>query len=163
MEANKNNISVRSVKDFFRTDLTPNIGEITVEHRKPSNHEKKSAEFLLKKFGGIFKFLPGQGDIGLKTPDVNWSGILLEIKSAKGKSSVDSQIRKALQQVNNNGVILLDVSENKKSITQVKKEIINRIRRETDKKQIENLNLNIIIIKNNILLDVLEITKKVKA
>ena len=151
---------VRSVKDCFRKNLTPNKGRIITKRRKPSEHEMKIAKLLLRKFGGTINFLAGKGEMGLKTPDANWSGRLLEIKRAKGKSSADSQTRKALEQIKGNGVILLDISENTKSVIQIKQEIIHRIKRETSHKNKKDLNLNIIIIKNRRVIDILEITKK---
>lgn len=150
-------IEVRSVKDSFRQRLTPGIGEIDSRQREPSKHEISMAEVVVKKFGGKIKFLKADVQSGIKMPDAMWSGIKLEIKSAKGKSSIDSQTRKGLQQIKGEGVILLDVSGSKKSIKEIRQEAIHRTRRYLLSNQ--KGHVNIIIVRNKEVIDVLEIQK----
>ncbi|MGI6423593.1 MAG: hypothetical protein ACOX0X_03205 [Candidatus Dojkabacteria bacterium] len=150
-------IKVKSVKNTFRKRLTPGIGKIDKRQREPSKHEMSMAEVVIREFGGKIQFLAGKGDLGLKTPDALWSGIKLEIKSAKGKSSIDSQTRKGLQQIQGEGVIFLDISGSKKSIKEIRQETIHRTRRYLLSNQ--KGNVNIIIVKNKKIIDVLEIKK----
>ncbi|MGI6484272.1 MAG: hypothetical protein ACOX0R_01425 [Candidatus Dojkabacteria bacterium] len=153
-------IEVRSIKNTFRKRLTPGVGDIDRRQRKPSKHEMSMAEVVVKEFGGKIKFLKVDVQSGIKMPDAIWSGIKLEIKTAKGRSSIDSQTRKGLQQIKGEGVILLDVSGNKKSIKEIKKEAIHRTRRYLLNNQ--RGNVNIIIVRNKEVIDMLEI-KKVEA
>ena len=150
-------IEVRSVKDSFRKRLIPNVGDIDSRQREPSKHEMSMAEVAIKEFGGKIIFLKVDVQSGIKMPDALWSGVKLEIKSAKGRSSIDSQTRKGLQQIKGEGVILLDVSGSKKSIKEIQQETIHRTKRYLLSNQ--KGNVNIIIVRNKKIIDVLEIKK----
>lgn len=150
-------IEVRSVKNTFRKRLTPGIGNIDRRQREPSKHEMGMAEVVIKEFGGKIIFLKVDVQSGIKMPDALWSGVKLEIKSAKGRSSIDSQTRKGLQQIKGEGVILLDVSGSKKSIKEIQQETIHRTKRYLLSNQ--KGNVNIIIVRNKKIIDVLEIKK----
>lgn len=153
-------IKVRSIKNSFRKELTSTVGNIDVSQRKPSKHEMSMVKVVVEKFGGDIFFLQGKGDIGLKTPDAIWSSLKLEIKKATGKSSIDSQTRKGLQQINGDGIILLDVSNNKKSVREIRNNAIHRVKRYLLSNPVGKV--NIIIVKRKKVVDVLEI-KKVEA
>ncbi len=117
-------VKIRSIKDNFRKDLIPNTGSIFVQERRPNPHEMDMAQWILKKFGGDITFLRENRDKALETPDAIWAGIELEIKKASGTSSVNNRTRKGIYQLNGNGILLLDISENQKNIEVLKQEAI---------------------------------------
>ena len=153
-------IEVRSIKNIFRKRLTPGIGNIDRRQRKPSKHEMSMAEIVVKEFGGKIIFLAERGREAIKTPDAIWSGIKLEIKRASGNSSVSNRVRKAISQLGEKGIILLDISRNKKGIEELKNEAIRRVRRSLVDNNLRNIHLQIIFMKNKRIMEILEIKKR---
>lgn len=155
-------LTIRSVKKSFRKDLIPTVGELVQTKRKLSLHELEMSQWIIEKFGGEVISLRARGGLkSTKTPDVLWVGFKLEIKRAKGKSSVDNSVNKGIQQVMWDGILLLDISENKKSFRQIKNEAIHRVERNLGtSKTSGQVSIYLLFVKNKKLLDVIEIRRK---
>lgn len=153
-------IKVRSVKNSFRKELISTVGDVDITNRKPSKHEMSMAEVVVKEFGGDILFLKEKRKECVKMPDALWSGVRLEIKRAFGNISVDNSVRKAVKQISGEGVILLDVSKNRKDIEKLKAEAINRVERSGNNSSLVEIHIQIIFVKRKRIVDVLEITKR---
>jgi len=160
-EQNKKKIiCVKNVTESFRKNFKSNQGEIVEKNRKLSKHERDMARWVIKKFGGEIHAVQVKRQEHIKTPDVIWDGMNLEIKKASGTSSIDNSIDKGTQQIGKKGIILLDISENRKNIEQIKNEVIHRVIRNHVKGSIKTIHAYIIFVKNNKLVGVIEIKKR---
>lgn len=149
---------VETVKDNFRTNLKPCIGEIVTKEKKPNTHESMVVNFLFRVIGGSFIFL--KESRRATQADVLWSGQSLEIKKASGKSSISNRLRKGIKQVGNSGIILLDVTDNQKTLIEIRKDIIHYTRRNVLEYKQNLFRLDIIIFKSNKIKDILRFKSK---
>ena len=71
-------------------------------------HEKRAADFLAVERGADITFLVPNRTVGQKTPDIEMSGLLWEIKVPKGKGSrtIENTLRQATKQSPN---VILDL------------------------------------------------------
>lgn len=123
---------------------TPGKGQIGIEDGiNVSSHKNEIAyaKVLHQKFGGDI-VLQAEDHIVRKS-DYVWNDKLWEHKTINSKTSVDSQIRSALGQVEKNpGGVILQKTSDKCSLKTIKECVIHRLNRETSRKyNIEKLDI----------------------
>lgn len=99
----------------YYDDATPGKGNITLQdgydlkmHDLEKEWEMPIAKLLHRRFGGDITLLAEINENRVKTADYLWNESLWELKSPSNYSGINSRLRKALQQINNNpgGVII---------------------------------------------------------
>lgn len=113
--------------EYFRNS-NPGKGSITYDNgfNKLSHaDEVKTAQWLLRTFGGDIVLLTESEIEGEKRADFLWNGRLWDLKTVSTAKAADSAVRKGLKQIfDNPGGIILDYGNNPVSMDNVKK-IIN--------------------------------------
>ena len=101
-------IPKKFLKDIFGNNK-PNMGSVFVEKsRQDRADDIKLAYFLKKKFGGNYTVLSDITPQGVKVPDLLLNGkALFENKNVTSLSSLDSQVRRALNQLDKDNLIKL--------------------------------------------------------
>lgn len=98
------------VTDSFAHGNAPCSGTIMKEAGYKDNsggHETKIAEGLRQSIGGNVLHINNKGNV--TKPDVNWIGKDWEIKSTSSVTSIDTQVRKGLEQIAKyNGNLIVD-------------------------------------------------------
>ena len=96
------------LKDIFGNNK-PGIGSVFVEKsRQDRTDDIKLAYYLKKKFGGDYTVLSDITPQGIKVPDLLLSGkALFENKNVTSLSSLDSQVRRALSQLDKDNLTKL--------------------------------------------------------
>lgn len=104
-----------SVKAEYEKAATPKHGQFVIQsgyNVSRRRQEVETALLLHNTYGGNIELI--HEDASKKTADYNWRGKLWELKSVSSLTSVDTQLRKAIKQIENNaGGILLDISNYK--------------------------------------------------
>lgn len=107
---------IKNVTKEYLDKAKPNQGKITKDDNFKDNehkHEKEVVQFIYSKFGGNFHHIQEIDKTeGKKYPDFKWDNKKWEIKKASSKSTVDSNLRKAINQVNKSGGIVLEIQKN---------------------------------------------------
>jgi hypothetical protein len=85
------------------------------------NNEKEIGEWFINRFGGILLFLKESAVNGEKTPDFLWNNnILVEIKESSGSnSSLNNAFKTGSKQIDNVGILLIDVTKSKEKIRNI--------------------------------------------
>lgn len=93
------------------------------------SEEIKIALWLHNTFGGHIKLIKENSkSYGMKTSDYEWNGKLWELKTLKSEKSIDSALRKGIEQIfMNPGGVILDFETNFDNINQIEKNIKSRI------------------------------------
>lgn len=108
---------------------------------KKHTEEKDIAKLLVNEFGEDIELLLENNKA---MPDYLWNNKLWELKSASSKTSIDTQIRKGISQIQSNiGGIVLDIRNSKLSNAQILSAIYYRINRSCNK------TIDVIIVKDN--------------
>lgn len=96
-------------KEKLLNNATPNIGRI-YKQAEPSEKEERLINWLFKNIGGDITFLSEANQDGMKSPDLFWRGVKMDIKHTAGSlNTLQSHITNAMKQTDRGGVIL-DVS-----------------------------------------------------
>lgn len=107
--------NIRNVTQNYIINATPNKGKIDKDKYfidKTHTHEIDTVKFLYNKLGGYFQHIQEIDNTeGIKYPDFIWNNKRWEIKRASSKSTIDSNLRKAIHQIDKNGGVILDVSK----------------------------------------------------
>jgi len=90
---------------------TPGIGDITYEKgAKASNKELNTYHWIRDNIGGDIKVLAERNVNGVKNPDAEWRGTLLDVKHTSGTiGTLSKQIQVAMRQTSN-GSTIVDIS-----------------------------------------------------
>lgn len=138
--------SVQNVMPEYLRKATPGIGNVLQDPGyNPHSHadEIKTAQWLLKNFGGNIVLLNESDNEGEKRADYLWNGQLWDLKSTTTAKAADSAIRKGLKQIKENpGGIILDYGNNAVSLDELQKTIDSRMLRGSGN------DADIIVIKN---------------
>ena len=117
--------------------------------------EIKNANIINNEYGGNIQMLNERVD--QKTADMLWNDKLWEIKNVSSHSSIDHAIRNGLKQIiDNQGGIILNVDNSKLELDEIKNVIQKRFNRAGE----EYKNLNVIIVKNDKILENMTIEKE---
>lgn len=98
----------KDVTASFRETRNPGIGEYHEEPgANPSDTERKTAEWLIQRFGGNIEVLKRQETNVIKTPDYRWDGKLWDEKTCSSLRSIADHISDSKDQIRKNpgGVI----------------------------------------------------------
>lgn len=102
--------------EYFGT-ANPGEGSISYDNGydvSSHQHEVQMANFLFEKFGGDFHLLSEADEDGVKMPDYIWNKKYWELKSTSTTNASKTALRKALQQLKEDGGgIILDYREGK--------------------------------------------------
>lgn len=117
--------------EYFNNN-TEGIGDILFDdcyNVADHSDEVKIAIFLHNTFGGTVKLIKENSrGFGVKTSDYEWNGKLWELKTLKSEKSIDSALRKGLEQIYiNPGGVILDFEINFENTIQIEKNIKSRI------------------------------------
>ena len=120
------------VTNEYLNKSTKEIGSITFDNNyNVSEHsdEVQVAIWLHNNFGGNIKLIKENSrGFGVKTSDYEWNGHLWELKTLKTAKSIDSALRKAIEQIfTNPGGVILNFENGIDSISQIEKMIKSRI------------------------------------
>lgn len=125
--------SVQNVMPEYLRKATPGAGSIVTDagyNKNAHADEMKTAQWLLKNFGGNIVLLNESDNEGEKRADYLWNGQLWDLKSTTTAKAADSAIRKGLKQIKENpGGIILDYGNNAVSLDELQKTIDSRMLR----------------------------------
>lgn len=117
--------------------------------------EIKNANIINNELGGNIQMLNERVD--QKTADMLWNDKLWEIKNVSSHSSIDHAIRNGLKQIiDNQGGIILNIDNSKLELDEIKNVIQKRFNRAGE----EYKNLNVILVKNDKILENMTIEKE---
>lgn len=137
----------RDVTDEYKKNARPGVGSVTREAGyKQANNEIAIAEMLVRKQGGDIVLLKKKEGYKTLSPDYRWNGRLWDLKRASSASSVDSSVRHALKQINDDpGGIILDFGNKNIPLSEIVPKLDYRIGR--SKRYFKPV--DVIIIKND--------------
>lgn len=120
------------VTSEYLNKSTKEIGSIIFDNDyNVSEHsaEVEIAIWLHNSFGGNIKLIKENSrGFGVKTSDYEWNGRLWELKTLKSAKSIDSALRKAIEQIfGNPGGVILDFENGIDNISQIEKMIKSRV------------------------------------
>lgn len=120
------------VTEFYYQNAHPQNGKIFFEQSYNfSLHEEEliMAKWIFSNLGGNIKLLSEMSGIyGKKQADFEWNGKLWELKTLKSERSIDSALRKAIEQIYNNpGGVILDFGKNKVQLPLIESAVKSRI------------------------------------
>jgi hypothetical protein len=149
--------SVMSVMPEYLRKASPGVGTIAFDEGYNKNShadEIKTAQWLLKNFGGNIVLLNESDNEGEKRADFIWNGQFWDLKSTTTAKAADSAIRKGLKQIKENpGGIILDYGTNAVSLDDVQKTIDGRMLRGSGN------NADIMVVKNGQVVKILRYKK----
>lgn len=107
----------------------PETGKVIhVQDMSKKAHELHVAELLNKKYGGEIIIRKETNKRKIKTSDFFWRGQSWELKGVStSESSIDGQLRKALQQVKTFGGVILDFGNEEIELAEVERIVDKRI------------------------------------
>ena len=90
---------------------TPGIGSVSFQPGASlSPNEQNAVDWMHDNLGGDITVLARSHVSGVKSPDIEWRGELVDIKHVRGNlNSLDKVVRTAMHQTNNNGAFI-DIS-----------------------------------------------------
>lgn len=145
-------------KEYFQSARSAKE-RIKIEEGVDLTEEKNAianAKILNDFFGDSITVLKAINADKQKTPDYLWRGKLWEQKTVSSAKAIDSALRKALKQIQENpGGIILDITNNKDSLDDIYKAIESRIERRNFTGDID-----VIIIKNKKIVSILRHKKR---
>lgn len=96
----------KTPRDIIFGDNTPNDGSVVVEKSRQNRSDDIELANLFKtRFGGDYTVISDIAETGIKTPDLLLSKhAVFEYKKVSSDSSVDSQVKKALKQLDRNNL-----------------------------------------------------------
>ncbi len=120
------------VTSEYLNKSTKEIGSITFDNDYnvgEHSDEIRIAIWLHNCFGGDIKLIKENSrGFGVKTSDYEWNGRLWELKTLKTAKSIDSALRKAIEQIFvNPGGVILNFENGIDSISKIEKMIKSRI------------------------------------
>ena len=91
----------KTLRDIIFGDNTPNDGSVVMEKSRQNRSDDIELANLFKtRFGGDYTVISDIAETGIKTPDLLLSKhAVFEYKKVSSDSSVDSQVKKALKQL----------------------------------------------------------------
>ena len=92
-------------------------------NKKDHVEEVKFADWLHETLGGDIRVLKESDIEGQKMPDYIWNDKTLELKSVSSISAVDRQIHKAVKQIDESGMIAIDITNYREDADKLIKEI----------------------------------------
>lgn len=125
---------IEDCTEEFIQNSTPGIGSISVDSKsKLNSKEYKTAEALMRDFGGDIKVLNENNVIGIKNPDYLWNDKLWDEKDATSLNSVDKQIRSGIKQIKTNpGGVIVTLNDDSVSFKAIESVAENRMLRYPD-------------------------------
>ena len=126
--------AIIDVTDEYKKSSTPGVGKIVFDE----NYDKKShleemdfANWIHNTLGGDIRALSESTIDGQKMPDFIWKERKLELKTISSIPSIDRQIHKAAKQIDEKGIIAIDISGRTEDIEKTIKEIEYRFPKRT--------------------------------
>lgn len=115
LAARDQNVVVQDATEEVLQTATPHVGSINYaanwpERQKVGEEEQKFASWLLNTLGGDITYVPRSVT---PTPDYVWEGSNAELKTLTTKSlnALSHKIREASDQVGNDGIVFLDLTD----------------------------------------------------
>ena len=145
-------------KEYFRSARSVKE-KVEIEEGVDLAEEKNAianAKILNDFFGDSITVLKAANTDKQKTPDYLWRGKLWEQKTTSSAKAIDSALRKAMKQIQENpGGIILDITNNKDSLDEIYKAIESRIERRNFTGDID-----VIVIKSKKIVSILRHKKR---
>lgn len=117
--------NIKDITNEYIKNSQPGIGKVIVEdgvYLKSHQEEIKTAEWLVDTFGGDVTVLKEVYNI--KTPVFLWNNQKVELKNVSSDTSIDKRIQKALKQIENQGVVIIELINYSNGIDKAQNQII---------------------------------------
>lgn len=115
-----------NVTDEYLSKAKPGVGNIIFDINYSKEDHKEEIDFanwIHNILGGNIKCLSESTINGQKMPDFIWQERQLELKGISSLKSIDRQIHKAVKQIDDNGIIAIDISGYTEDYNETIKEI----------------------------------------